>query len=636
MTSRTPSTKRDAGDVAERLSVVDPAEVAPDDRPATGSADDGAEPNDAKPVDPEPADVKPAETEPAETEPDGGPVDGALAARSRSIGQALDVGGDRLPEAAVRQARALLAKVGERARLSGRHTVVALAGATGSGKSSLFNAISGLEIATVGARRPTTSVVTACIWGADGAQQLLDWLGVPQRHRVRHESPLDLGDDQLAGLVLLDLPDHDSTELAHRLEVDRMVELVDVFVWVTDPQKYADAALHDRYLEVLSGHEAVTIVVLNQTDRLSPEDVRDCREDLERLAGQDGLAGVRVLTTSATEGTGVDELRVQLSVAVGHRVAWRHRLSADLAASARSLRAGVADGEATIGEAHSGQDGSDDGSAALVGALADAAGVPLVVRGVQDSFVRASIGAAGWPLTRWARRFRPDPLARLRLASSREAASAARRGGHDGSEALADAADLAAVIRTARSSLPGPTPAQRSRVELAGVHIADTAERGLPEPWAAAVRSAAQPPVEDVADALDQAVLAVELPTAGPAWWSFVRGLQLFLVLAAGVGLAWLVLLGAFGALRLPDPPTPTLGVIPLPTAMLIGGLLLGFVIGALVRSTAGRAGRRRAAQTRSRLTEAVAGVAETQILGPVRRVHDAHRRTREALDAAD
>ena len=61
-----------------------------------------------------------------------------------------------------------------------------------------------------------------------------------------------------------------------------------------------------------------------------------------------------------------------------------------------------------------------------------------------------------------------------------------------------------------------------------------------------------------MADALDQAGLAVELPTAGPAWWSFVRGLQLFLVLAAGVGLAWLVLLGAFGALRLPDPPTPT------------------------------------------------------------------------------
>ena len=34
----------------------------------------------------------------------------------------------------------------------------------------------------------------------------------------------------------------------HRLEVDRLVELVDLLVWVLDPQKYADAALHDRYL----------------------------------------------------------------------------------------------------------------------------------------------------------------------------------------------------------------------------------------------------------------------------------------------------------------------------------------------------------------------------------------------------
>ena len=27
-----------------------------------------------------------------------------------------------------------------------------------------------------------------------------------------------------------------------------MLELVDLFVWVTDPQKYADARLHDDYV----------------------------------------------------------------------------------------------------------------------------------------------------------------------------------------------------------------------------------------------------------------------------------------------------------------------------------------------------------------------------------------------------
>ena len=49
----------------------------------------------------------------------------------------------------------------------------------------------------------------------------------------------------------MDLPDHDSTEVSHHLEVDRLVELADLLVWVLDPQKYADAALHDRYLAPL-------------------------------------------------------------------------------------------------------------------------------------------------------------------------------------------------------------------------------------------------------------------------------------------------------------------------------------------------------------------------------------------------
>ena len=58
----------------------------------------------------------------------------------------------------------------------------------------------------------------------------------------------------LDGLVLLDLPDHDSTEIDHRMEVDRLVQLVDMLVWVVDPQKYADAAIHDRYLKPLAQH----------------------------------------------------------------------------------------------------------------------------------------------------------------------------------------------------------------------------------------------------------------------------------------------------------------------------------------------------------------------------------------------
>ncbi|MFN8108677.1 MAG: hypothetical protein U0Y82_02360 [Thermoleophilia bacterium] len=52
-------------------------------------------------------------------------------------------------------AQQVAARVSERVALSDRHTVVALAGVTGGGKSSLFNAIIGDGVAEVGVRRPS-------------------------------------------------------------------------------------------------------------------------------------------------------------------------------------------------------------------------------------------------------------------------------------------------------------------------------------------------------------------------------------------------------------------------------------------------------------------------------------------------
>ena len=95
--------------------------------------------------------------------------------------------------------------------------------------------------------------------------------------------------------MLLDLPDHDSTEVSHHLEVDRLVKLADLLVWVLDPQKYADAAIHDRYLKPLAGHADVMMVVLNHIDTV-PEDRRDAMiADVRRLLDQDGLGEVPVL-----------------------------------------------------------------------------------------------------------------------------------------------------------------------------------------------------------------------------------------------------------------------------------------------------------------------------------------------------
>ena len=107
-----------------------------------------------------------------------------LAAKAQSLEAALDAGGDELDRRQTMAGAEIVAKVRRRTALRGGHTVVALAGATGSGKSSLFNTIVGAEVSTVGAQRPTTSKPTAAVWGTESATELLDWLTVGRRHRV--------------------------------------------------------------------------------------------------------------------------------------------------------------------------------------------------------------------------------------------------------------------------------------------------------------------------------------------------------------------------------------------------------------------------------------------------------------------
>ena len=98
-----------------------------------------------------------------------------LSARAAALSSALTTGGDRLAPTPAARAREVVGKVSERTALVGGHTVVALAGATGSGKSSLFNTLVGADVARVGMRRPTTSTPTAAVWGDEPAGELLDW-----------------------------------------------------------------------------------------------------------------------------------------------------------------------------------------------------------------------------------------------------------------------------------------------------------------------------------------------------------------------------------------------------------------------------------------------------------------------------
>src|SRR5579863_58766 len=238
--------------------------------------------------------------------------------------------GSGFSQALLDDAEAVLKRAGERLRLSSNHTVVALAGGTGSGKSTLFNALSGATFSPPGVTRPMTRHVHACVWGMQGAAPLLDWLGVQRRHRYARASVLDSGESDLDGLILLDLPDHDSVVTASMAAVDRLAKLADMVIWVLDPQKYADAAVHNRYLIPLAGHASVFTVVLNQIDTLPPEQIRDCEQDLRRLLDAEGLTDTPVLPISARTGEGLGDLRALLTETVRRNHAVTDRIAADI------------------------------------------------------------------------------------------------------------------------------------------------------------------------------------------------------------------------------------------------------------------------------------------------------------------
>ena len=458
-------------------------------------------------------------------------------------------------------------------------------------------------------RRPTTGVAHAVVWDADGRGPAAGLArdpaaGTPWNRRTTCD-----------GLVLLDLPDHDSTEVAHRLEVDRLVGLVDVLVWVLDPQKYADAAVHDRYLRPLARHGDVMVVVLNQVDRLAAADVPDAVADVRRLLADDGLRDVPVLAVSATAGTGLDRLRDVLTGAVAaHRAALR-RIAADLDTVSAAWRTWSAVPPATTSTAARSAHSSPRWGRR-----------PGSRRWARRCSARPCTGPSRRPASR-------SPAGCAACGRTRCAGCTSTGRGRRRSTAGADDADL--VPTSQRTSLPATGAVERSRVELALRRLADDAAAGLPDPWPDAVRDAARSRAGDLADSLDRAVATTDLGVARtPLWWRGFGLLQALLAATAVAGGLWLAGLYALTVLRLPEPEPPQVGIVPLPTVLLLGGLLAGVLLALLARGLAVIGARRRRARAEARLRESVAEVAENLVLAPVRAELAAYAALRGAVAA--
>ncbi|XKH54555.1 dynamin family protein [Citricoccus nitrophenolicus] len=576
---------------------------------------------------------------------DSSPLDLKLAA----LETAARLGEGRVTEEALASARQVVERARERRRLSADHTVVGFFGATGSGKSSLFNAVTGHPLARAAATRPTTSEPLAAVWGADGSEPLLDWLEVSHRHQLdgpaagvepsgpwsrllgqrwtrkngrqsdgQHGRTNGRQNDQPGGLILLDLPDFDSIAVRHREIVTRLAGQVDVLVWVVDPQKYADAALHREFLEPLAAHRGVTLVVLNQIDRLAEADVEAVTASLNGILAQDGLARVPVYPASATTGAGVEPLRSAIAEVAQRRSAASERLLSDVRTAAKALGAEDAGGvPAGVGKAD---------EARLVDALTEAAGVTTVVRAVQRSYRLEGGRRTGWPMVRWATRLRQDPLRRLGLRRG----EVPQRGMNRVSASAAD------DPRLHRSSLPERSPAQRAQADGAIRAFAEVTGAGAPDAWRSSIRRAARSHADTLPDELDQAITSTDLGAGkGSWWWHVVNALQWIALAAAVAGLAWLGVLALAGYFQFEMSPAPDVEGFPIPTLLVFGGLAFGLLLALLMAPLVRLVARNRARRARRRLRAAVSVVARERIAEPVTAEIERYGAFREALAAA-
>ena len=488
-----------------------------------------------------------------------------LAPRLHALERAVEATRGMMPDEVVDRAFDVRVNAGDRLARGDAAVVVALAGGTGSGKSSLFNALAGDEVADVGVRRPTTTDPVALVIGdIEGADSLLDWLEV--RKRFTPEDALGIN----SGLILLDLPDHDSIRADHKATVDKLVKRVDVLLWVLDPQKYAQGLLHKGYLKDLRQHAEVQMVALNKIDELNASERDACVTDLRRILSSEGLSKVPIHAISALDGSGLDKLRDALSAVAERRTAALQRIDGDLRKAADDLAAHL--------------------------------GLPPEKPLDPDPLVQVVAAAARVDDRADAEGQRYVDVARHRTRPPllRALASIFRRRDRRSTFSFED------FDPEARD--PSPVSVQHALHELAVRY-----GRGLTRPWRSRLREVALHASEPLQRLTSEALGRVTASPPRRHWWRPVSLVWGIFELLALVGLVWLAVIAASNYLDLPafDPPA-SVGGVSLPIVLAVGGII-GWVIFRFVREQLVKAGARRYAQwvRRSYHTEIAEAVKE-------------------------
>lgn len=592
-----------------------------------------------------------------------------------SLKDAISYGEGRVPETVLLDAAETLERLSQRRELSTEHTVIGFFGATGSGKSTLFNAIAGQNIALSAPTRPTTSTVQAAIWEAEGSEELLDWLGIdkrvyPQTQALATEGETTEGNEaggnnkvaggvaapnavtepapglfnrirravggrsemrtRTGGLILLDMPDFDSVTTTNRDLAARMMRYVDVLVWVVDPQKYADAVIHRDFMVPLAASGAQALCVLNQADKLAPAEVPAVLASLTRLLQAEGTEAhllAAPIAVSARTGEGVDVLRDLLAQVAAAKSLSLQRTDAQLHATASQLRT-YAGGEGTVLAGAYALEAEQK----LVKACYSSSQAEQVLEAATASYRRAAGQRTGWILTRWMSRLKADPLRRLHLGQQDETKStskAEKSAGMLGSDSE-NAPELVA------SSLPPLSAAQKAGMANAVRQYSKQMAARIDEPWKRSMKEAALSREAELPELLERDMVRIDYGlgrTRAP--WVIFNALQWIALMSALVGVGWLTLISglAYLQIQLPPAPTPEGSPVPLPTLLLLLGVLLGIASAGVGRLLTAMGSRYYARKLRGRLQTGVEKAVQSCVVAPVQQEAKRLNAYRKALD---
>ena len=502
--------------------------------------------------------------------------------------------------AQVDQARETLELAEKRSGFGGETYVMALLGGTGVGKSTLLNAIAGMEVAKASVLRPTTRMPTA--WVAESAKQdvlpLLGWLEIERI--VTHQ------DASLRNVAIVDLPDFDSIAYEHRELTDRLIPKLDVLVWVVDPEKYDDERLFE-YLRVVGPALPEVRLILNKTDQLEETEVVSVVADLKGRLAQAGLSKVSVTVASAMIGEGVDELRETIRAQADAKRAIADAIRYEAALRIKEIGADVAvipgrGFEPLLADGDLDRYTEEAIDSALE--MVDLQGLSAQVR---KSYREQFNLVAGSVLGRLVSLFRLASGNRRRTANPKSYLLNWRARG-----------DLGRVVNPVRTAYLKATESlgPDARAVVLGNHQPDDVRRSIE----VAIDRATTQTAKHLEDPKSRLLMIL-----APLQWVATVG---FLA-----GLAWylLIILGP-GDLAVGTMDVPILGPVPTPLLLMLASLVLSFVVGLLAGLTASVISARRARLVKQALKDELGETLQRHAFQPLNDLDSKRRRLGEIL----